>query len=197
MYDVTPPKKLAIAYSRKALRRPFEWLLKLDARLKAASMDASEPLIAQIKLAWWRDALSAAPEARPKGEPMLQQLADIESATGPMGLTVPALTLIDAWTALVCSDAEDAGALGDFASKRGEAVFVPYGQWIDAARPDKIFEAGQEWALMDIGQTPPATAAPATLPHPLAILYHSAKLELSGPRRLDGIRLLWHAFLRN
>lgn len=196
MYDVTPPEKLAIVYAAKPLRGSFEWLLTLDARLKRSVLGASEPLIAQIKLAWWRDAICAAPPMRPKGEPMLQQLADMNSQNNQFDLEQSALALVEAWEKLASADQADANALADYASLRGEALFGSYGRWSGQADLAGILSAGSEWALLDIGRASDAAVEPVRLPRPLAILYRSAKLEISGQRRLDGLRLLWHIILR-
>ena len=68
-------------------------LWALAERLTKLLQDAREPLIGQIKLAWWRDMmamLASDPEALPKGEPLL---ADLQASwAGQGGLD----TLVDA-----------------------------------------------------------------------------------------------------
>src|SRR3546814_4682234 len=59
-------------------RRPaMAGLWGLAARLTKLLLDAREPLIGQIKLAWWRDMMAmiaSDPAALPKGEPLLAEL---------------------------------------------------------------------------------------------------------------------------
>ena len=53
-------------------------LWKLEARLFGVVAQRREMVLAQIKLAWWRerlDQVAAAPETLPKGEPLLAELA--------------------------------------------------------------------------------------------------------------------------
>jgi 15-cis-phytoene synthase len=53
-------------------------LWKLEARLFGVVAQRREVVLAQIKLAWWRERLAQvaeAPEALPKGEPLLAELA--------------------------------------------------------------------------------------------------------------------------
>ena len=60
-----------------ARRAAMSALWGLTARLTKLLIDAREPLIGQIKLAWWRDMaamLATDPGALPKGEPLLAEL---------------------------------------------------------------------------------------------------------------------------
>ncbi|MFM2237345.1 MAG: hypothetical protein RL209_1379, partial [Pseudomonadota bacterium] len=72
--ELYPPAQLAIAYAPRDLRSAFALLLQVDQRFAEILRNAREPMIAQIKMAWWREALSSTAEARPKGEPLLQAL---------------------------------------------------------------------------------------------------------------------------
>ncbi|WP_422061387.1 hypothetical protein [Sphingopyxis sp.] len=90
----------------------------LAERLTRLLRDAREPLIGQIKLAWWRDMMALLendPVALPKGEPLL---AELQAAwAGPRGLA----TLVDAAEAMLV--AEDDAARRDAASGFGQALF--------------------------------------------------------------------------
>jgi phytoene synthase len=93
-------------------------LWMLAERLTALLRDAREPLIGQIKLAWWRDMmvlLASDPAALPKGEPLLAELQ--ASWAGQDGLAV----LVDAAEAML--SAEDAAGRHDAATGFGEALF--------------------------------------------------------------------------
>jgi phytoene synthase len=46
----------------------------LDVRLAGVVRGAREPMLGQLKLAWWRDRLGGDPESWPKGEPLLASL---------------------------------------------------------------------------------------------------------------------------
>ena len=65
--ELLPPVRLAIAYAPLTVRSAFSLLLRFDARFASVVAKASEPMIAQMKLAWWRDSLLRGPETRPKG----------------------------------------------------------------------------------------------------------------------------------
>ena len=88
-------------------------------RLTKLLADAREPLIGQIKLAWWRDMaamLADDPAALPKGEPLLAELA--ASWAGQAGLD----TLVDAAEAMLVAD--DAAAHDAAARAFGGALFA-------------------------------------------------------------------------
>ncbi len=70
------PALLAITYAPKGARLRLSWLLAFDLRLAEIGERAREPMIAQLRLAWWRDVLAKPVGARPKGEPLLAQLGD-------------------------------------------------------------------------------------------------------------------------
>ena len=88
----------------------------LAARLTKLLLDAREPLIGQIKLAWWRDMmalLASDPAALPKGEPLLADLA--ASWAGQGGLDA----LVDGAEAMLLaeSDADQRAAAESFGAE--------------------------------------------------------------------------------
>src|SRR3546814_14931016 len=86
--DMRDPRVM-VAVPRE--RRPaMAALWGLAARLTKLLLDAREPLIGQIKLAWWRDMaalIASDPDALPKGEPLLAELR--ASWAGQGGLDAP------------------------------------------------------------------------------------------------------------
>lgn len=137
-------QRLALAYAPRSARDATLALLALDTRLAGVLRGASEPMLAQIRLAWWRDMLGRKAEERPSGEPLVALLAlwGDEAA----GL----VALIDGWEALTEPELLDAGAMRGFCGGRGtawaalaRAVGCPSAQ--EAAR-----SAGEGWALVDL-----------------------------------------------
>lgn len=70
-----PVERLALTYA-PARFRPF-WLgyLALESRLARAARPSGEPMLAQIKLAWWRDRFAEPARHWPIGEPLLALLS--------------------------------------------------------------------------------------------------------------------------
>src|SRR6218665_1101397 len=72
-------------------------------------------MVAQLRLAWWREQLAADPAAWPEGEPLLNALRSWRGRHG--GLTA----LVDAWEVLTGPAPLPEAALEDFGRARGEA----------------------------------------------------------------------------
>ena len=129
--DLRDPRVLvAVAPERRAA---LAVLWAFAERLTALLRDTSEPLIGQIKLAWWRDMmalLASDPAALPKGEPLLAALQAHWNGEGRLD------ALVDAAEALLL--AEEDAARRDAAATFGGALFALSGG--EAA-------AGRRWGL--------------------------------------------------
>lgn len=188
--ELPPPVRLALAYAPKQVRAGWELLLRFDSRFAGIVGATSEPLIGQMKLAWWRDAIGTAPSMRPKGEPLLAQLSEI----GDPVLEQAVGALVDAWEGLVVSDEWHAAAIEQFSNRRGAAVFGAYSTL--CALPYFPELLARQWAIDDLqlrfgGKVPQNLAKDAVVPNnrflrPLTILAMSVR-QNSGPR------LVWHA----
>ncbi len=177
--SLPPPMLLAISYAHPGLRPRLRWLLLLDLRLAQLVHRASEPLIAQMRLAWWREALSKPAEARPKGEPLLAALADLE---GDPALLVAGVALVDAAEALVLGQSERA------ATARAKALVDAYVGWARAPSEfgDRLIEA---WA----GRKERVLSGFPRSLRPMTILSLAEMLEVRSPGALSGWRLVWYA----
>ncbi len=101
-----------------ARRAAMSALWGLAARLTKLLLDAREPLIGQIKLAWWRDMaamIASDPAGLPKGEPLLAELQATWAGQGGLD------ALVDAAEAMLLAetDEERRAASGSF----GEQLF--------------------------------------------------------------------------
>jgi phytoene synthase len=141
-----PERDLALSYA-VAGRAAAAAIFALDDRLAAVVRAARDPLIGQMRLTWWHDALSALDDAPAPAEPLLQALA---REALPCGVSGAALAPIAAgWEALLERplDAEAVARHGD----RGRALFAALGQAIGAAG-DPLDNAGAGWALADLSR---------------------------------------------
>lgn len=122
-----------VAVSRE--RRPaVAALWALAERLTKLLQDAREPLIGQIKLAWWRDMMAMLandPAALPKGEPLLAELQATWAGQGGLD------TLVDAAEAMLLAD--DAVTRGDAAASFGDTLFALSGA---------VTGSGARWGLL-------------------------------------------------
>lgn len=171
-----PLARLALAYAPAPARDDWLTLLVLDARLAGIVRSAREPMLAQLRLAWWRDRLNSDPSTWPQGEPLLAALAPWGGAAAGLA------ALVDGWEALLGDGPLDSDALDAFARGRAAAIAALAVQL--GAEPQDA--AASRWALADLalhlgdraeretalallGAAPVAGKVPAAL-RPLAIL---------------------------
>jgi phytoene synthase len=189
--QLPPPANLAMAYTPVVFRPAFSLLLQLDARFADIVRKAREPMIAQIKLAWWRDAFAAEPALRPKGEPLLQALVECGGAIKLSALE----DLVSAWELLLGQEEWAAPDVAKHAALRGGAIFGSYIGWIGEAWD--IRPVSHQWALDALRlEFPSKVSVPNNQPlpalpkgrklRPLSILAMSV-------RKVTGLRLIGHA----
>lgn len=93
-----PPWRLALAYAPASARSFWLSFMALDVRLAGVVRGAREPMLGQMKLAWWRDRFNADPQSWPQGEPLLTSLRDWgEEARGLVALVDGWETMLGEW----------------------------------------------------------------------------------------------------
>ena len=113
--DLPLVQRLALSYAPARARADTLTLLTLDNRLSGILRQRGETIIAQIKLAWWRDRLGELPANWPTGEPLLARLADWSGDTQAL---VP---LVDGWEAILAENL-DAPRIDEFATGRARGL---------------------------------------------------------------------------
>lgn len=142
-----PERAIFLAYAPAQGRGALAALLALDDALAALLRSTREPVLGQMRLAWWRDSLAKLDEAPPPAEPVLQAVAVEVLPRGVTGSEIAAL--VDGWEVLVAEDALDAVALERFGAGRG-ALFTLAGRALEAGEGDPLDAAGRGWALADL-----------------------------------------------
>lgn len=136
--ELLPPRlRLALAYAPGAVAGLWLGLLALDQRLAATVRGAREPMLAQIKLAWWRDRLLAGAGAWPAGEPVFAALADWSDNAASL---VP---LVDGWEEMIAPAPLHAEAFVSLAEARAKALLAIAGH-------DAAHRMAANWALADL-----------------------------------------------
>ena len=202
-----PERALALSYAPADRRAALHALFTLDAALGQVLQTTREPMVGQMRLAWWREALERLDGAPPPAEPVLQALA---ADVLPLAVTGAELArMVDGWEALL--GAIDARTIEDHGRLRGGVLFEQAGLVLDACS-DPLSEAGRGWALADLGNhlsDPTIATLARDLARPLleragdrrwsrngralGAMTHSARMRLDGPptpRRI--VRLAWH-----
>jgi 15-cis-phytoene synthase len=150
-------QQLCLAYAAARFREPLAALFRIDEHLAQIALGAREPMVARIKLAWWREQGFA----RGIGD----LAAELETLCAASNKSLVLLGRIaEGWDALIAADEDKAQALADYAKERGGALLElavhlsganstserdDAGQaWDDAGQP--WTDAGQAWALCDV-----------------------------------------------
>lgn len=144
LQTLPPLHRLALAYAPAKAHRATLTLLALDSRLAEVVRNASEPMLAQIRLAWWRDMLGREASDRPQGEPLLE-LFDVWRGEEPA-----LVALVDGWEELATDEAIDDQAMHAFCSGRGQA-FAALARVLGCGNASQAAgRAGEGWSLADL-----------------------------------------------
>ena len=150
MSDLDADRALALTYVPVRHRPALETLWRLDAALGAVLAGGREPLISQIKLAWWRDSLEKLDHQKPPAEPLLQQAAAAILPTGVSGAELSRME--EGWTVLLSQEPLTAPELGTYAAARGALLFRYSARMLGAELDDAMASAGEGWALVDLAR---------------------------------------------
>lgn len=185
-------------------------LFALDDKLAETLRTTSEPMLGQIRMQWWQDALAKLDGAPPPPEPVLEGIARDVLRDGVTGADVG--QIVEGWRVLLEAELDDMALRTHGA--RGRALFALAGRVAGAAATDPLERAGEGWALADLSVklSDPAEAAAARRMAELALveacsarwsrngralgaMAQLARMELAGvpvgsPRRT--LRALWH-----
>ncbi|HXH15882.1 MAG TPA: squalene/phytoene synthase family protein [Sphingomonas sp.] len=141
-----PDRQLALSYADAAVRPALEALFALDDTLAQILRSTREPLVGQMRLTWWYEALGRLDTTPAPAEPVL---AALQRSVLPGGVSGAMLaTLTDGWDVLL-EPVLDAPALARFARDRGRRLFELAGVLL-AVTDDRIGAAGEGWALADL-----------------------------------------------
>lgn len=146
LIDALPlPQRLALAHAPADLRPAAVAAFALDARLAKFVAQASEPLVGQLRLAWWREQLGKPPQCRPRGDAVLDGLA---AQWG--GSDCDLVALVDGWERMLGDPPLPQAAIDEFVSGRatmfsGLAALAGCSQSAAAAGAK-----GRQWALADL-----------------------------------------------
>ena len=139
-----PAIAIALAWQPRESRPALAALFDLDRRLAGVVARAKEPLLAQMRLAWWRDQLAETLGASQTGEPLLAQIA------ARWGQSAESLrALVDGWENLIGEAPLSSAAIAGFAAGRGHA-FAAFATLAGAVETDAAAQAGRCWAFADL-----------------------------------------------
>jgi phytoene synthase len=146
--NLDPERRLALAYVPAAVRPAVEALWRLDAAFAAILATGTQPLVSQMRLAWWREALQRLDIAPPPAEPVLQALA---ANVLPTVRGAELAEMEEAWLILLADGPLGAEDLADYAARRGGLLFR-YSARLLGDSAFAVDHAGALWALADLAR---------------------------------------------
>ena len=144
----TSDLSLALFYVPRPHRFLVTSLFDLDAAMGEVVRTTSEPMVGQIRLAWWRERLEELDRGIVPAEPHLQAAADIVVQGKVTGAELGALA--DRWVALLEPFPWDED-VAEAISERGRGLFG-MGARIAGAAEAEAQAAGGVWALVDVAR---------------------------------------------
>lgn len=142
---LTDEAGLALAYTAPILRDALRIFFEFDGRLARIVSATNEPMLGQMRLAWWRDTLGMAVGDRPEGDAVLDTLGVVWA--GQEGALV---ALVDGWEWLLSEPPLSRQAAEGFVKGRGQALSALTNFVSDDAEVRPLLEnAGMIWALAD------------------------------------------------
>lgn len=145
-----PEVALALSYAPADARGGLRTLIELDDTLAAVLRGGGEPMLMQMRLVWWRDALAALDAAPPPAVPMLVSVAQTLLGGGVTGGQLAEMAT--GWEILLTESEMDDAALLRFAALRGGVLFDAAAARLGMARDERVAKAGQGWALVDLAR---------------------------------------------
>lgn len=144
--EIPPLQRLITAYAPKKVQEGQRLAWAFDARMADIIRSTSEPMIGQMRLTWWHEALSKDLCANGAGEPLMDALRrDVVSCVGASGL----LSVIEGWEVLLEPLPLSDSQLVAFAEHRGGGLFRVMGG-LGGGFPPWLAQAGMAWALWDL-----------------------------------------------
>ena len=179
--------ELALAHTPLGLRERLRVAFELDQRLARIVAATKEPMLGQMRLAWWRDMLGKPVDERPTGDAVLdgigEHLADSEGDLAK---------LVDGWEVLITADTLTDRELKAYAIGRS----APFVALLDSGIQDisgRLRAAASAYALADL-----AAGLSDGEERQLAIRHalDGARDDLPLPREARGLRILEALALR-
>ena len=137
-------RDLVRLYWPAELRPAFDALLDIDEAMGDVVAKATEPALAAIKLAWWRDRIEELDEGKVPAEPRLQAAGNELLPRGISGVSLAKLE--DGWATLLEAE-PDVERIGI----RGATLFASAAKLLGASDP-RVEAAGRLYALSGAGR---------------------------------------------
>jgi phytoene synthase len=141
---------LALTYAPARARSALRALWELDASLGSMVAEGSQPLVVQMKLAWWREALAGLDRGDAPAQPLLVRLSETMIPAAITGESLSGLT--DGWEYLLSPDPLTDEEAQAFAHLRGGRLFSLSARLLGSPTDRAVEGGGAAWALTDLAR---------------------------------------------
>jgi phytoene synthase len=159
--ELDADRALALTYVPTSRRPAVDALWRLDLALGAVLAGGREPLISQIKLTWWRDALEKLDVEKAPAEPVLEAISRHVLPASVSGSALSAME--EGWIALLSQDPLTASDLASYSAARGGGLFRHSAALLGGELSPAMERAGEGWALVDLARHSNSEDAAASL----------------------------------
>lgn len=169
MTPLDPDRTLALSYIAADRRAAIAALWRLDAAMGAVLAGGREPMLSQIKLVWWRDALGKLDRDAAPAEPVLQDVAKHILSRAMRGDQLGKME--EGWSVLLRQEPLTPAELSTYAAGRGALLFRFSSSLLGFQMNETVMRAGEGWALADLARNSndvDARAALSAADHKLA-----------------------------
>lgn len=196
--DLPALNRLALGYAPVSSRPLWLAFFALDRRFAQIVSAGREPMLAQMRLAWWREVLQKPAEERPTGDPLLTALAGWDEERAALA------ALADGWEAMIGEAPLDVAAFAALAGARAGMAVALVRLAGGGGRTQVAETVGYRWGLTDLAthlsdpvergrvqsllhSASPCGTTPRLL-RPLAILEAMAARAVSRKQVTGGVR---------
>ena len=137
-HEIGDAERVALNYAPPRLRAKLAAYFALDRRLAQIVANTSEPMLGQLRLAWWREMLAKPARDRPHGDVVLDAVSSsYEQSAHELD------PLIDAWEAFLLAETLTKETISAFADQRVAPIRTVF-ELSDATGVGAVL-----WALAD------------------------------------------------
>jgi len=139
--SLPPEVQIALAHTPSKARAALTIFFELDQRLARIVAATSEPMLGQMRLAWWRDMLAKPTAERPGGDAVLDAIG-----THWSGVETYLIKLVDGWEHMLKANLDEM-CVCEFADGRA----APFSRFVEPA-PANVppsLPSARCWALAD------------------------------------------------
>lgn len=156
--SIKPPLNLSIYYLLPENRPLLNLLLSFDSKINQIYSNINEIIMAQIRLAWWRDTIAS--DNKPKGEPLILLIEEAQRQYHHIDLGHILTKMINGWEVLItATDDMDDDAMTEFAQNTGGLLFKTIAiqscaHSLDDNLIDQFYKLGSIWSLSKLYDEP-------------------------------------------